>query len=142
MTQKSLIDAGTPIIIYQNRSSTFAAPALLPFDTQILQRGITYNSGTKRFTVPATGIYLVSAYFLKQTASVDTEVLLGLNTDAPTEANAKALGWFGPTGYGTVSFSQAVSCVENDYLTFYLSGGAILCTAASNWQQVTIVRIA
>lgn len=132
-----------PIIVQKNiTNGAIAGPVLLSFPTQVIQRGITYNSGTKRFTVPITGIYQVSGTFFKNNAGGDCEVLVGVNTDTPTETNTVAVARIDITSYCAMAVSQAISLNANDYITFYLATGQILPAATLGaMTQVTIVQI-
>jgi hypothetical protein len=121
-------------------------PALVTWDdTQFsIQRGITYSTSTKRFTVAAKGIYQIVGSFMRSSVSAATfSVLIGVNTDAPTTASAVGACYTtvstGP--YIALTASATVSLAANDYITFYILDGNLYNPGAQGYTNFSIVQI-
>ena len=130
-----------PVICMSVVTSSVTAPALIPWANTVVQRGITYSSGTKRFTVPTAGIYSILAVCHKASGGV-TSLAIGLNTDAPVEAIAKAYSRNDEAGIACIPATVTLSLAANDYITIYTENGTILGNATTPYSVIQITRIA
>ena len=131
-----------PVICMSVVTSSVTAAALIPWANTVVQRGITYSSGTKRFTVPVDGIYEIKVVCHKSSGGGATSLAIGLNTDAPVEAIAKAYSRNDEAGISPVVASVTLSLAANDYITTYTENGTILGNATTPYSVIQIVRIA
>lgn len=131
-----------PIISGQvGTTATFSAAQKVPFDDFWVQRGITYNSSTRRFTVPVAGIYRITMNpFTNPTAG--TRAMIGINNDAPNTANHNGHCYAGDAQHQTMSLNSVVSLNANDYIVFYLYAGTLYNSSGDRFNQFTIERIA
>jgi hypothetical protein len=102
-------------------------PALVQWDTAYfnVQRGITYSTGTKRFTLSVSGIYTIQWVVFRDSASASPfSGGIGVNTDAPTYVTNKA-GFYTTLAAGYLGYPVLVTLplVANDYITFYVATG-------------------
>ena len=104
---------------------------LVPFDEFWVQRGITYNSTTRRFTVPVT---------LAGTSG--TRLYIGVNTDTPGGTTHRGHCYAGDGSHQTMSLDSVVSLNANDYIVFYLAAPALYDNASDRFNQFTIEMIA
>lgn len=118
-----------------------AGPGLLAFNEFWVSRGIAYNSTTRRFTVPVAGIYRITLNpFKLDTATY--RVLVGINTDTPTNASNYGSAFGNATGYETGCINSVVTLQANDYIVFYLQLGNLYNIAADKFNQFSIQKIA
>jgi hypothetical protein len=133
-----------PIISGQigTATTTFSGPAKVPFDEfWVNQGGIVYNSSTRRFTVPAAGIYrIVMNPFTNPTAG--TRVLIGINNDAPGLAAHYGHSYSGDANHQMHSLNSVVSLNANDYIVFYLQAGSLYNASSDRFNQFSIEMIA
>lgn len=122
-------------------TGTFSAAQKIPFDDFWVQRGITYSSSTRRFTVPVAGIYRITMNpFTNPTAG--TRVMIGINNDAPTTDNHRGHCYAGDAAHQTMSLNSVVSLNANDYIVFYLYAGTLYNASSDRFSQFTIEMIA
>ena len=76
--------------------------------------GITYASGTGRFTVPVAGRYHISAHF-KYAETTDQAVTVAIYTNS-NHAVAYSDGYF--TEHGTIQVIGCANLAANDYIDF------------------------
>lgn len=131
-----------PIISGQVGSiASFSADQLVPFDEFWVQRGITYNSSTRRFTVPVAGIYRITMNpFVGGTAGF--RLLVGVNTDAPSVTNHRGHCYIDAAEYDTLSINSVVQLNANDYIVFRLFAGTLYNQSSDRFNQFSIERIA
>jgi hypothetical protein len=132
-----------PIISGQvGTTATFAGDQLVPFDEFWVQRGITYNSSTRRFTVPVAGIYRITMNPFTSPASAGFRLLVGINTDSPTIETHRGHCYKANAEHDTLSINSIVSLNANDYIVFRLLAGHMYNIPADRFNQFTIERIA
>jgi hypothetical protein len=132
-----------PIIAGQiGSSSSFSAVQRIPFDDFWVQRGITYNSSTRRFTVPVTGIYRITMNPFSRETATNFRVLIGVNTDTPNATNHRGMCYKDSTsGHNTLALNSIVSLTANDYIVFYLLEGDMYNNTADRFNQFSIEMI-
>lgn len=117
-----------PIISGQvgtTQSAGLTVGTLIPFDDFWVSRGITYNSSTRRFTVPVAGVYRITLnpFFISGVAS--GRVLIGINTDTPTPANHKGNTYREAALYDTGCLNSVVTLAASDYIVFLIYQGQL-----------------
>jgi hypothetical protein len=117
-----------PIISGQvgtTQSAGLTVGTLIPFDDFWVSRGITYNSSTRRFTVPVAGVYRITLnpFFISGVAS--GRVLIGINTDTPTPANSKGNTYREAALYDTGCLNSVVTLAASDYIVFLIYQGQL-----------------
>ena len=130
-----------PIISGQVGSSGSFANQKIPFDDFWVQRGITYNSTTRRFTVPISGIYRITMNPFTQTNTGANRVKIGINDDSPTNANHRGMCYKSSSNHETMSLNSVVSLNANDYIVFVIEGTLYNATN-DRFNQFTIEMIA
>ncbi len=136
---------GQPIISGQigGAMTNPAGPQILAFDDFWVSRGITYNSGTRRFTVPVAGVYRITINPFFNTGVGSGRVLVGVNTDAPTLLTHRGECYREAALYDTGCIDSVVQLNANDYIVFYLYAGTLYNQPASDrFTQFSIVKIA
>ena len=119
---------------------TISGAQKVPFDDFWVQRGITYNSTTRRFTVPTAGVYRITfAGF--QNSGVQTRVYVGINTDTPGGNTHRGHTFTNSTGYNTLNINSLVSLNANDYIVYYLYEGGLYNGTTDRFNQFSIERI-
>jgi hypothetical protein len=132
-----------PIISGQIGSiGSFNADQLVPFDDFWVQRGITYNSSTRRFTVPISGIYRITMNPFFITGQANSRIFIGVNNDSPNIINHRGHAYRESATYDTVSLNSVVSLSANDYVCFRLQNGGIYNSTTDRFNQFSIERIA
>lgn len=133
-----------PIISGQiGSTSTFAAAQNIPFDDFWVQRGITYDSSTRRFTVSVSGIYRITMNPFKLETAGGTRVLIGINTDTPSTISHKGMCYANNSSvYQTMSLNSIVSLAAGDWIVFRLSEGSLYNHTSDRFNQFSIERIA
>lgn len=112
----------------------------IPFDEFWVQRGITYDSSTRRFTVPTAGKYRIT--FNPFTTTNGTRVTIGVNNDAPNNSTAhRGHIYHGNTGHTAHSIDTVVQLNANDYVVYYLHAGTIYNNTSDRFNQFSIERI-
>ena len=115
---------------------------LIPFDEFWVQRGITYNSTTRRFTVPATGVYRITMNPFTLAGTSGTRIYIGVNTDTPGGSTHRGHCYAGDTAHQTMSIDSVVSLNANDYIVFYLAAPSLYDNSGDRFNQFTIEMIA
>ena len=115
---------------------------LVPFDEFWVQRGITYNSTTRRFTVPVAGIYRITMNPFTLAGTSGTRLYIGVNTDTPGGTTHRGHCYAGDGSHQTMSLDSVVSLNANDYIVFYLAAPALYDNASDRFNQFTIEMIA
>lgn len=124
-------------------SGTFSAAQKIPFDDFWVQRGITYDSSLRRFTVPATGIYRITMNPFKLESAGGTRVLVGINSDTPTATSHRGMCYASNGAvYQTMNLNSIVSLNSGDWIVFYLLDGSLYNSSNDRFNQFTIEMIA
>jgi len=118
-----------------------AAPQLLDFNEFWSSVGITYNSTTRRFTVPVAGKYRITINpFWNQGAGIG-RLMVGVNNDAPVQSTHYGHTYKGSNDYETGCINSVVSLSANDYVVFKLFQGALYNTLDDKFNQFSIQLI-
>lgn len=134
-----------PIISGQigTASNSLSSPAIVAFgEFWVSGRGITYNSTTKRFTVPVAGVYRITMNPFTSNPAPSTRVLIGINTDSPNPGTGYGHCYKQVDGHQTLSLDSVVSLGANDYIIFYLYSGTLYNSPGDLFNQFTIEKIA
>lgn len=115
---------------------------IIPFDEFFVQRGITYNSTTRRFTVPTAGIYRVTMDIFWNAGVAGGRVLVGVNTDTPTPANNKGHAYHGGTVHEGASINTVIALNANDYIAYYLNSNGLYNGNSDRFNTFSIELIA
>lgn len=120
-----------------------SAAQVLKFDEfWVNQGGIAYNSSTGRFTVPMAGNYRIAMNPFKTTGAGATRVLIGVNTDTPSENNHRGHSYSNDSSfYETNCLNSVVALSANDYIVFYLKDGTLYNQATDRFNQFSIELI-
>jgi hypothetical protein len=122
--------------------TTLSAAQKIPFNRfWVSGRGITYNSGTRRFTVSKSGVYRITMNPFKNTGGSGTWVVIGVNTDTPTISNNYGHCYSNSSVYETMCINSVVSLNANDYIVFYLGGGSLFNLTTNTYNQFSIELI-
>ena len=117
-------------------------PAIVAFDDFWFQRGIEYNSTTKRFTVSRTGIYRITWNAFTHSAGTATvRVFISVNSDTPTNQVHKGQAYKSAAGHQTLSLISVVPLNANDYIIFYIAEGTLYNATNDRFNQFTIEMI-
>jgi hypothetical protein len=123
--------------------ATFSGPALVPFDDfWISSRGISYNSSTRRFTVPAAGIYRITMNPFTNPSGAQVRIYIGVNTDAPAGSTHRGHAYKQPIDHNTLSLNSLVQLNANDYVVFYLASGVLYNASNDRFNQFSIEMVA
>lgn len=122
--------------------SSISATQKVPFDEFWVQRGITYDSSTRRFTVPQNGIYRISLNGFTNTGNASYRILIGINTDTPSGSTHRGMIYSGINGYQSINLNSVVSLNQNDYIVFYLTEGSLYNQSVDRFNQFSIEMIA
>lgn len=132
-----------PIIAGQVGSSGHITnPSLVPFDEFWIQRGITYNSLNRRFTIPVSGVYRITMNPFTNGTATGFRLLVGVNTDTPTATTHRGHCYTDTGIYTTLSIDSVVELNANDYIVFRVAGGILFNSSADRFNQFSIERIA
>jgi hypothetical protein len=112
------------------------------FDEFWVQRGITYSSATKRFTVPAAGVYRITLNAFMLNGQAGTRLMIGINNDAPDNVNHRGHVYGGDANYQILNLDSVVSLAANDYIVYYIYAGGIYNGSSDRFNQFSIERIA
>ena len=121
---------------------TMASAQKVPFDDFWVQRGITYDSGTRRFTVPVAGIYRITMNPFSNPSGGALRVMVGVNNDAPTTANHRGHCYKQNSEHDTLSINSIVSLNAGDYIVYYLFAGQLYNSSSDRFNQFSIEMIA
>lgn len=134
---------GKPIISGQIGSTgTFAGPQKIPFDDFWVQRGITYDAPTRRFTVPISGIYRITMNPFTNPAGASVRVMIGVNQDAPTAVSHRGMCYKQAVDHNTLSLNSVVSLNAGDFIVYYVDTGQIYNGSGDRFNQFSIEMIA
>lgn len=116
---------------------------LLSFNVFFVNRGITFNSSTKRFTVPTAGVYsIMLTPFVFGGSHGPHRVLVGLNTDTPTVTTHKGHFYTNQDHYDSGALHSVVDLAANDYIVFRLSNGKLYNQSSDRFNEFSICKIA
>jgi hypothetical protein len=131
-----------PIIAGQMGTiATLIGTQVIGFDQFWVSRGITYNSTTKRFTVPVAGTYRVTFNPFVNNGYSGTRIQIGVNTDAPGSSTHYGHAYAGDASYQTMNINSVFNLSANDYIVFYLSAGSIYTASSDRFNQFSIELI-
>jgi hypothetical protein len=132
-----------PIIAGQVGSfGSLTITQIIPFDDfWVNQGGITYNSSTRRFTVPTSGVYRITMNPFFQIGYANSRIFIGINNDAPNATTHRGHAYRESGTYDTVSLNSVVSLSANDYIVFYLAVPAIYNGSGDRFNQFSIELI-
>ena len=137
------LSSGTPIISGRLGSSgAISSDQLVLFDEFWVQRGITFNSTTRRFTVPSSGIYRITFDPFWNTSASAGRVLIGVNTDAPIQSNNYGHSYRETASYDSGSINSVVSLNADDYIVYRLFSGSLYNGTNDRFNTFSIARIA
>ncbi len=122
--------------------TTFAAAQKIAFDEFWVQRGITYNSSTRRFTVPQDGIYRITLAAFADPGYSSYRILIGINNDTPGTSNHKGMIYSNINAHQSLSLNSVVQLAAQDYIVFYLSEGELYNQPGDRFNQFSIEMIA
>ena len=113
----------------------------IPFDEFFVSRGITYNSGTRRFTVPVAGVYRITLNPFFNADYAATRVLVGINTDSPTPAAHKGSTYRQTASYDTGCINSVLTLAASDYIVFFIYQGGLYNAVNDYFTQFSIELI-
>ena len=113
----------------------------IAFDEFWVQRGITYNSGTRRFTVAKSGIYRIQMAAFTLSGYSGTRLLIGVNNDAPNSANHRGMIYNQDSNHSSMDLHSVVQLNVGDWIVFYLQAGALYNSSNDRFNQFSIERI-
>jgi hypothetical protein len=123
--------------------TTFSGPAKVPFDDfWISSRGISYNSSTRRFTVPAAGTYRITMNPFTNPSGAAVRIYIGVNSDAPGGSTHRGHAYKQPIDHNTLSLNSLVQLNANDYVVFYLASGVLYNASNDRFNQFSIEMVA
>jgi len=103
--------------------------------------GITYEAATRRFYVPSAGTYRAQISGLNTQSSTGNRVLVGVNNDAPTNANHRGVGYT-PGQNQLISLSATFDVPAGGYIVFYLAQGSLNNEVSNKLGQFSIEKVA
>ena len=113
----------------------------VPFDDFWVSRGITYNSSTRRFTVPVAGTYRITMNPFFNSGYASCRVLIGINTDSPGVGSHKGSTYREAATYDTGCINSVVTLAASDYIVFYIYQGSLYNAVSDYFNQFTIELI-
>lgn len=123
-------------------TATISGAQLIPFDDfWISGRGITYSAATKRFTVSQAGLYRITFNPFFNTTGGPHRVMIGKNTDVPTQSNHIGHTYSAIAGYNMGSIDSLVQLNANDYIVFYLFSGSLYNGTTDRFNQFSIMKV-
>jgi hypothetical protein len=139
LTVNAITTLTSPLISGRTGSLNLqTGPILLDFNEFWVQRGITFNGTTKRFTVPIDGIYRITMNPEFHTSGGGARILVGVNTDTPTTNTHFGHCYRQADTYDSGCINSVVQLNGGDYIAFYLQVGILLNTTGSRYNQFTI----
>lgn len=130
--------------IISGQVGSFANPSigLIPFDDFWVSRGITYNSTTRRFTVPTAGVYQITMnpFFLSGVAP--GRVYVGVNTDSPNSTTHRGSAYRDSSSFETGSINSIISLNAGDYVVFRVHEGTLYNQTNDRFNQFSIRLVA
>jgi hypothetical protein len=131
-----------PIISGQIGSSgDITSGQLVPFDDFWVSRGITYNSSTRRFTVPTTGVYRITMNPFFNTGSATKRIMVGVDTDTPSQTTHRGMCYTETANYDTLSINSVVAINANSYIVFRVQEGTLYNRTNDRFNQFSIELI-
>ena len=115
---------------------------LLSFNVFFVIRGITFNSTTKRFTVPTAGVYSIMLTPFVYAGNGPHRVLVGVNTDAPLYTSHKGHFYTNQTTHDQGALHSVVELAANDYIVFRLLNGRLYNQNNDYFNEFSICKIA
>jgi hypothetical protein len=138
---------GGPVPMISGQIGTTGSASLtvgtkVPFDTfWVNNGGITYDATNRRFYVGATGEYRITFNPFFITAVASCRVLVGINNDAPTQANHFGSAYRESATYDTGCIDSLVTLNKGDYIVFYIQQGQLYNAVGDQFNQFTIQYI-
>jgi hypothetical protein len=117
------------------------APQIIAFNEFWTSVGITYNSTTRRFTVPVAGNYRITMNPFFRSGAPYGRILIGVNNDAPSVTNHYGHTYSESGEYETGCINSVVSLAANDYIVFHLTGGGLYNESGDRFNQFSIQLI-
>lgn len=118
------------------------AAQIIAFNEFWVSRGISYNSSTRRFTVPIAGVYRITMNPFFRTGATASRVLIGVNTDSPTTSTHYGHTYREDGGYDTGCINSVVSLGAGDFIVFRLTQGGLYNQSQDRFNQFSIEKIA
>lgn len=119
-------------------ATNLSADQLIAWPDSLTETGISYNTGTRRFTVPVTGRYLISFSGFKLDSAGATRIILGVNTDAPNAGTGLGMIYTNNISIWTpLSFQVILSLSANDFFVFRLLEGTLYANAGDRFNYMT-----
>ena len=115
---------------------------LIAFNQFWVSRGISYNSSTRRFTVPIAGVYRITMNPFFRAGAAAARVLIGVNTDSPTTTTHYGHAYRQDASYDTGCVNSVVSLGAGDFIVFRLTQGGLYNLSADRFNQFSIEKIA
>ena len=149
-TERMRIDASGRVtkpyqpVISGQMGTAMSSPSgtrMLEFNEFWTSQGITYNSTTKRFTVPIAGKYRVTLNPFFNTSATATRVQVGVNTDAPTSTTHYGHAYRETSTFDTGCINSVINLAANDYIVFYLAAGSLYNQSNDRFNQFSIELI-
>jgi hypothetical protein len=120
-----------------------SSDTLLSFNVFFVNRGITFNSSTKRFTVPTAGVYsIMLTPFVYGGSHGPHRVLVGINSDTPLYTNHRGHFYTNQTTYDSGALHSVVELAANDYIVFRLLNGKLYNQSSDRFNEFSICKIA
>ena len=132
-------------IISGTMGTAMTAPTsdtLLSFNDFFVNRGITFNSTTKRFTVPTAGVYSIMLTPFVYGSQGPHRILIGVNTDTPLYTNHRGHFYTNQTTYDSGALHSVVDLAANDYIIFRLIAGKLYNQSNDKFNEFSICKIA
>lgn len=124
-----------------NQTIDPTAPQKLSFNEFWVSNNITWDSTNRRFIINKSGIYRITLNPFFNTGVGAGRVLVGVNNDTPNQTTHFGHAYRQSTNYETGSINSVVSLKENDYVVYYLFGGALYNQASDKFNQFSIEMI-
>ena len=138
----TVLKTGQPIISGQIGSSgDITSGQLVPFDDFWVSRGITYNSSTRRFTVPTTGIYRITMNPFWNTGSATKRIMIGVDTDTPSQTTHRGMCYAETPNFDTGCLNSVVAINANSYIVFRVQEGTLYNRSGDRFNQFSIELI-
>jgi len=106
-------------------ASSFVSPAKILFEQFWIGQGITYDSNTRRFTVPIEGFYRITMNPFFKNGVSNGRVLIGVNNDAPNQTTCFGHCYRESATYDTACLNSVVNLSAGDYIVYYLYQGEL-----------------
>ena len=138
--------ADTAIIAGQIGSASvnagdLTADTLIPFDEFWAdQGGISYDSSSKKFTVPVVGIYRITLNPMI-TQQNSARIRIGINTTTPDSTSHRGTAYRGVGDYDTLCIDSTLLLQANDYIVFRLQQGQMYNLSNDRFTQFSIQLI-